>query len=191
MALDYSVIGQRLRKLRIDKNLTQEELAERLEVSIAFLSRVERGTSQLNLRRLVQLCEILGVSEGFILNGSSDTSTHYLADEFSALLASTTPENQKLIYKIAKVISTDEEDEELVKPERDSKRKKKKRGKKKKGEKESNPEETEETKETISNNESELLDIENDSEPEADFTDIAEDILKEPIVEDVLQDDQE
>ena len=118
MALDYSVIGQRLRKLRIDQNLTQEELAERLEVSIAFLSRIERGTSQINLRRLVQLCEILGVSEGFILNGSSDTSTNYLNDEFSTLLSSTTPENQKLIYKIAKVISTDEEEEEIVKEKR-------------------------------------------------------------------------
>lgn len=190
MALDYSVIGQRLRKLRIDQNLTQEELAERLEVSIAFLSRIERGTSQINLRRLVQLCEILGVSEGFILNGSSDTSTNYLNDEFSNLFSSTTPENQKLIYKIAKVISTDEEEEEIVKPEKESKKeKKKRRSRKKKGENESDLDETEEAS---SKNENELLNLENDTELEADSADIAEDTLKKTVVEEeVIEDDQE
>ena len=44
MALDYNIIGERLKKARIDNNLTQEKLAEKLDVSIAFLSRIERGS---------------------------------------------------------------------------------------------------------------------------------------------------
>lgn len=44
MALDYNIIGERLKKARIDKNMTQEKLAEQIDVSVAFLSRVERGT---------------------------------------------------------------------------------------------------------------------------------------------------
>ena len=67
MALDYNIIGERLKKARIDKNMTQEKLAEQIDVSVAFLSRVERGTSHINLKRLTQICEILGVSEGSIL----------------------------------------------------------------------------------------------------------------------------
>ena len=47
MALDYSIIGERLKKARIDNNLTQEKLAEKLDVSIAFLSRIERGSSHI------------------------------------------------------------------------------------------------------------------------------------------------
>lgn len=62
MALDYNIIGERLKKARIDKNMTQEKLAEQIDVSVAFLSRVERGTSHINLKRLTQICEILGVS---------------------------------------------------------------------------------------------------------------------------------
>lgn len=42
MALDYTIIGERLKKARLEKNLTQEQLAEQIDVSIAFLSRVER-----------------------------------------------------------------------------------------------------------------------------------------------------
>lgn len=108
MALDYNIIGERLKKAKIDKNMTQEKLAEQIDVSVAFLSRVERGTSHINLKRLTQICEILGVSEGSILNGVSSNSDNYLASEFNNILNSVSSDKQKLIYKIAKVISEEE-----------------------------------------------------------------------------------
>ena len=124
--------GNKLRELRKSKGLSQENLATKLNISRTTIGRFENGEMIPNAQIIKELCEILGVSEGFILNGSSDTSTNYLNDEFSNLLSSTTPENQKLIYKIAKVISTDEEEEEIVKPEKDSKEEKKKRRSRKK-----------------------------------------------------------
>ena len=105
MAIDYSVIGERLKKARKDKHLTQEQLAEKIDVSIAFLSRIERGSSQINLKRLSQICEILDVTEGDILNGSSSKSSKYLDLEFANLLKNCSSNKQKLIYDIAKVIS--------------------------------------------------------------------------------------
>ena len=108
MALDYTIIGERLKKARTDKNMTQEKLAEQLDVSIAFLSRIERGNSHINLKRLSQVCEILGVSEGYILNGASSNSENYLTAEFNDILSSVSSDKQKLIYKIAKVISEEE-----------------------------------------------------------------------------------
>ena len=107
MALDYNIIGERLKKAWIDNNLTQEKLAEKLDVSIAFLSRIERGSSHISLKRLSQICDILGISEGSILNGSSNNSNTYLVSEFDDILKNTTPEKQKLIYKIAKIINED------------------------------------------------------------------------------------
>lgn len=107
MALDYNIIGERLKKARTDNNLTQEKLAEKLDVSIAFLSRIERGSSHISLKRLSQICDILGISEGSILNGSSNNSGSYLSSEFENILKNTTPEKQKLIYKIAKIINED------------------------------------------------------------------------------------
>ncbi len=108
MALDYTIIGQRLKKARLNKKLTQEQLAEQIDVSIAFLSRIERGSSHVNLKRLTQICDILGVTEGFILNGTSSNSVNYLTSEFNDILNNVSPEKQKLIYKIAKVISEEE-----------------------------------------------------------------------------------
>ena len=67
MALDFSIIGERIKRARLDKHLTQEKVAEKLDVSVAFLSRIERGTSHINLKRLSEICSILDVSEGYIL----------------------------------------------------------------------------------------------------------------------------
>lgn len=108
MALDFTIIGQRLKNTRLEKKLTQENLAEQLDVSVAFLSRIERGLSHINLKRLSQICGILGVSEGYILNGTSSNSEQYLISEFNDILSKCPANKQKLIYKIAKTIVEDD-----------------------------------------------------------------------------------
>lgn len=109
MAVDYNIIGERIKNARKACNMTQDNLSEKMNVSIAFLSRIERGSSQINLKRLSQICEILGISEGEILNGTSCNSTNYLTNEFANLLESCSPNKQKLIYDIAKVIAKQDE----------------------------------------------------------------------------------
>lgn len=104
MGLDYNVIGKRIKEARRAKNLTQEALSEQLDLSVAFLSRVERGSSHINLKRLNQICDILDVSEGYILNGADSTKDNYLNKEFAELLKKCPPEKQKMIYEIAKTV---------------------------------------------------------------------------------------
>ena len=104
MALDYSIIGERLKKARMSKKLTQEQLAEEIDVSVAFLSRVERGNVKINLARLTQICDILDISIAYILTGTGSNSRNYLTEDFSNLLKDCPPEKIKLIYDIAKVI---------------------------------------------------------------------------------------
>ena len=112
MALDYTVIGQRIKQARLAKNLTQEDLAEKVDISVAFLSRVERGNSHINLKRLNQLCGLLDVSEGYVLDGASSNSENYLNKEFAELLKGCSGEKQKLIYNVAKaIVETDLEEE--------------------------------------------------------------------------------
>ena len=84
--------------------MTKEDLAEEIDVSVAFLSRIERGTTEINLKRLSQICALLDVTEGEILNGSCSNSKNYLNSDFSNLLKNCPREKLKLIYDIAKVI---------------------------------------------------------------------------------------
>ncbi len=108
MAVDYSIIGARIKKARINVGLTQQEMAEKANVSVAFISRVERGSSHINLKRLSQFCRILNISEGYVLNGVSETDDTYLYEEFNEILKKCTPKKQKLIYQISKMIAEDE-----------------------------------------------------------------------------------
>ena len=109
MAVDYCIIGSRLKQARLKSGLTQQEMAEKTNLSVAFISRIERGTSHINLKRLSEFCSILNISEGYILNGVSDEDDKYLYNEFNDILKKCSPEKQKLIYKLSKVIAEEDE----------------------------------------------------------------------------------
>ena len=52
-------IGKIIQKLRKDKNLTQEELAEKIDLSTNYLSKVERGLSVLNVEAFLKMAGVL------------------------------------------------------------------------------------------------------------------------------------
>lgn len=104
MGIDYNIVGERLRKARLEKNLTQQDLAEKLDVSVTYLSKVERGNSHINLKRLHQICALLDISEIYILSGTSEDSKDYLDKDFKNLLEKCSPEQQRLIYNLAKTV---------------------------------------------------------------------------------------
>ena len=105
MALDYKLMGERLKKARIEKGYTQEKLAEILKVSIAYVSRIETGKTNINLKRLNELCGILDTTESYILDGASSSSEDYLNNELGLLLKDFSASDKELLYQIANIIS--------------------------------------------------------------------------------------
>lgn len=55
-------IGNKLKQLRIAKGLTQEELADRAELSKGFISQVERDLTSPSIATLVDILQCLGTS---------------------------------------------------------------------------------------------------------------------------------
>ena len=79
-------IGTRIQHCRKQQGLTQEELAERMNVSIQMVSNLERGNKSIRIENLINLCHILNVSADYILTGkecSADLTA--LADNISRL----------------------------------------------------------------------------------------------------------
>ncbi len=66
--MNYSFLGKRIREERLRLNLTQEQLAEDINISTAYLGQVERGERHITLDRLIPLSERLGVSVDFLLS---------------------------------------------------------------------------------------------------------------------------
>ena len=53
-------IGNKIRDLRIQKNLTQEELADRCELSKGFISQLERDLTSPSIATLIDILQCLG-----------------------------------------------------------------------------------------------------------------------------------
>ncbi len=55
-------IGEKIKSLRVQNNLTQEELADRSELSKGFISQIERDLTSPSIATLVDILECLGTN---------------------------------------------------------------------------------------------------------------------------------
>ena len=61
-------IGAKLKELRVCKGLTQEELADRAELSKGFISQLERDLTSPSIATLMDILQCLGTSIGEFFN---------------------------------------------------------------------------------------------------------------------------
>lgn len=75
---DYKhTMGLRIKEKRKSLKLTQEEVAEMLDISVKHLSEVERGLTGLSIENLIKLSNILGVSIDYIVKGEADKNSNW------------------------------------------------------------------------------------------------------------------
>jgi DNA-binding XRE family transcriptional regulator/desulfoferrodoxin (superoxide reductase-like protein) len=72
--MDCTKTGQMIRKLRLEKNLTQFQLAKMLNISDKAISKWERGTGFPDVSLLQDLSEILGINLKQLLSGEFETN---------------------------------------------------------------------------------------------------------------------
>lgn len=77
-------IGAKLRELRLQKNLTQEELAARCELSKGFISQVEHDLTSPSIATLIDLLESLGTNpRAFFTDDSKEKVVFSPSDMFT------------------------------------------------------------------------------------------------------------
>ncbi len=78
------ITGQRIRTLRKERDLTQEQLGEVLNVGKSTISQYENNVNQPDTDTILKLAEFFGVSTDFIL-GNTDLRNPLLAKEVDLL----------------------------------------------------------------------------------------------------------
>ena len=63
-----TVLGQIFKEYRLKNNLTQENIAEKLGISVKYISRIENGNGGVKVETLVKYMNILGISPNIIFN---------------------------------------------------------------------------------------------------------------------------
>jgi transcriptional regulator with XRE-family HTH domain len=65
-------LGKRIRLIRVDRELSQEQLARAAGMSRNFVSSVERGAHGVDVVRLVRLAAALDVDVAVLVSGPSE-----------------------------------------------------------------------------------------------------------------------
>ena len=78
--MDYIEIGQRIKKYRKLRKLSQEQLAEKVNISPTHMSHIETSATKLSLQVLVDLALTLNTTTDSLLFSQSSPSRQKLAD---------------------------------------------------------------------------------------------------------------
>lgn len=62
------ILGEIFKEYRIKNKLTQEKIAEKLGISVKYISRIENGTGGVKVETLVNYMNILGISPNIIFD---------------------------------------------------------------------------------------------------------------------------
>ncbi len=104
MNLDFSNIGKRLQKTRIENKISQKEMAEYLNISINYISKLENGKTGIELKKFIKICDFLNISIYDVLNEKNENIIRYMDKELYELIIRFNRDRQKLIYNMVKLL---------------------------------------------------------------------------------------
>ncbi len=103
--IDYSKVGLKMKKLRKEKGITQDYIANDLGTTIAFVSNIENNRTKMNLRVLIYYANLLDVSIDYLLSPTAEMNEDdVLNKEVLRLISNCSVEDKERIIKIIKIL---------------------------------------------------------------------------------------
>lgn len=102
--LNFEQIGEKLKKIRLSKNLTQEYIANAADVNTSHISNIENNRVKVSLSVLVQICNALDTTVDYILSDEYSDSSSAIEQEILHELHSCNNETKEQILKIVKAL---------------------------------------------------------------------------------------
>ena len=101
MSIDYKSIGRRIKAARIRLDMTQERLAEKVNLSPSHLSNIETGTTKVSLPTIIKLANALQVSVDSLLTDSVVQSKAVFEEDIQTILSDCDDYEIRVIADIA------------------------------------------------------------------------------------------
>lgn len=102
--MDYDALGRRLRQERHKMHWTQEKLAEKIEVSDAYIGQIERGERSLSLETLIKLANQLGVTVDYLLQDSIHITDDHFMNQVRQIMIDRTGKEKQLALDVLKMM---------------------------------------------------------------------------------------
>lgn len=102
MAVDFKLIGKRIQEKRKSMQKTQEDMAEYLDVSVGYISNMERGVTKISLTTLASISDFLGCDLSELVSQTSTGNADYLKSELNDIIDSFGNKEKNIILNLLK-----------------------------------------------------------------------------------------
>lgn len=101
--IDYAELGKRIKRIRGEKKISQEKLAEMIDVSIPHMSNIENGKTKFSIQVLIKLAGALDTTpDRLLLDQLKDSNQAHdrIEEEICHELSDCTLEHKVLIEEM-------------------------------------------------------------------------------------------
>ena len=102
--MNYYEIGQRRRKFRKADNLSQEQLAEKVQISVTHMSHIETGNTKLSLPVFVDIANALSVQTDELLHDIPQNTKTNMKNEINEILDSCSVRDMYILLDVLRSV---------------------------------------------------------------------------------------
>lgn len=105
---DRRIVGERIRRRRMELNITQAQLAEQIGKSTKYCADVERGSCGMAVEALLDFCYALRLSPSVVLLGDAApfTQENNVEQQIIQCISECTEEQQRGILEIIRLFTS-------------------------------------------------------------------------------------
>lgn len=92
--MEKLTLGDRIKEVRKQQGFTQEQLAEQVDITLEYISQIERGLKVPSLQVFIKLVEALDVSADYLLRDTVSTRNLYGDKQLGSRLGRLTPKQR-------------------------------------------------------------------------------------------------
>ena len=103
--INFFAIGQKLKAERERLGCTQEQVAEAIEITPAFVGHIERGERSMSLEKLIKFCNFYHVTIDYLLSDTLPPREEITGNRIAFLLKDKNPKQQAAILDMVKTLT--------------------------------------------------------------------------------------
>ena len=101
--MDKNILGSRIRSARKEKGFTQEALAEKVDISLAYMGEIERGVKYPSMNVFIKLVEVLDVSADYLMRDKLETGKVHVFNDITRKMEHLKPKQVNAISELIDV----------------------------------------------------------------------------------------
>ena len=114
MVVSYELISRRIRELRVERGLSQAQLAERADTTMPYINHIEKGRKKPSLEMLISIAVALDVSIDILLHGNQVSQKVSCSLEINDLLEDCDVYEQRVLIQTVRALKQILKDERVL-----------------------------------------------------------------------------